>query len=213
MGEWIKLHRKFLDWEWYNKPLTKIVFLHLLLKANWKDGKFQGHEIKRGSCVVGLLSMSKSLGLTIQNIRTALTHLKSTNEITIKSTNKFSVITIVKYEEYQQDKTKSTSKTTNKLTNNQQTTNNNRRTKEVKKYIKKFFDDEKVNKTFIEYLDVRKEKNMTMSDTVIIRLTNRLEKENNANKLIMLEKAIMGGWKDIYQLKPEEKVKEKRYFN
>jgi hypothetical protein len=49
--------------------------------------------------------------------------LKSTNEITSKSTNKYTIITVVKWEEYQLLCEKSTNKSTSKLTNDQQTTN------------------------------------------------------------------------------------------
>ena len=47
----IKLYRKFLDWEWYQDINTKVLFIHMLMKANWKDGKFMGTTIPRGSIV------------------------------------------------------------------------------------------------------------------------------------------------------------------
>ena len=100
---WIKLHQKFVDWEWYKDTNTKVVFLHCLLKANWKNEKYQGVDIPRGSFVSGRKKLSKELNLTEQQIRTALEHLKSTNELTIKTCNKFSIITINKYELYQQN--------------------------------------------------------------------------------------------------------------
>ncbi len=45
---WIKLHRILLDWEWYKSPNMVHVFLHLILSANHEDGRWQGHEVKRG---------------------------------------------------------------------------------------------------------------------------------------------------------------------
>ncbi len=98
---WIKLHKKFLDWKWYKNKNTKILFIHCLLKANWKDGSYEGVEIKRGSFITGRKQLSKELALTEQEIRTAIKHLKSTNEITIKTTNTFSIISIVNYDKYQ----------------------------------------------------------------------------------------------------------------
>ena len=98
---WIKLHKKFLDWKWYKNKNTKILFIHCLLKANWKDGFYEGVEIKRGSFITGRKQLSKELALTEQEIRTAIKHLKSTNEITIKTTNTFSIISIVNYDKYQ----------------------------------------------------------------------------------------------------------------
>lgn len=98
---WIKLHRKFLSWEWYTDANTKIVFLHLLFNANIEDWRYKGFDVKRGECVVGRKQLAYELNLSEQQVRTALNHLISTNEITIKSTNKFSIVTICKYDTYQ----------------------------------------------------------------------------------------------------------------
>ena len=40
MEGWVKLHRKFLEWEWYDKSETVHLFLHCLLKANHKDKSY-----------------------------------------------------------------------------------------------------------------------------------------------------------------------------
>ena len=45
------LHRKILGWEWYMDINTCRLFIHMLLKANWKDGKFRGTTVPRGSFV------------------------------------------------------------------------------------------------------------------------------------------------------------------
>lgn len=98
---WIKLHRKLLDWEWYNDANTMRLFIHLLLTVNYEPKKWQGMTINPGQRVVGREKLAKELGVSEQSLRTSLTKLKSTNNLTIKSTNKFSVITIEKWEEYQ----------------------------------------------------------------------------------------------------------------
>ena len=98
---WVKLYRSLLDWEWYDDINTKVLFIHLLLKANHKERAYKGMLIKRGELVTGRIVLSAELGLTEQQIRTSLTKLKSTNEITIKTTNKNSVVSIVNYDLYQ----------------------------------------------------------------------------------------------------------------
>lgn len=115
----IKLHRKFLTWEWYQDTNTKILFLHLLLKANYKDNQWQGITIKRGDVVIGLMSLSEELNLSVQQIRTSLKKLKSSQEITSKSTNRFTVVTIANYDKYQDVEVE----ITNEITNEQQTDN------------------------------------------------------------------------------------------
>ncbi|MBC5647544.1 hypothetical protein [Christensenella tenuis] len=100
-GGFIKLHRKLTEWEWYSDPCTKDVFLHLLLTANHKTRREKGVTYKRGQAVFGRREMALKLGISERNVRTALNHLKSTNEITIKATKRGSVATIINYDKYQ----------------------------------------------------------------------------------------------------------------
>ena len=123
MNGWIKLHNKFLKWGWLAKSEMVSLFIYLLLTANYEDKNWQGIVIKRGQTFVGRKKLSKTLGISQQTIRTCLTRLKATSEITTKTTNKYTVITIVKYNEYQTTQQKTTTKTTKKSTNNQPTTN------------------------------------------------------------------------------------------
>jgi len=132
-NSWLKIYRKFLEWEWYDDINTKVLFLHILLKANFKDKKWRGVLIKRGSLITSIDSLfnelnrnphtgklnKKSQQVSHQNIRTSLKHLISTNEITIETTSHYTVITMNNYDTYQ-----GTNKPTNKqLTSDQQTTN------------------------------------------------------------------------------------------
>lgn len=125
----IKIHRNFLEWEWYTDIKTKTVFLHCILAANWKDGRFKGRVIPRGSFVSSLPQIAKQTELSIQNVRTAINHLKSTNELTVKTTSQYSVFTVVKYDLYQDDNRQSN----RQPTGNQQATNRQLTTIEEKK--------------------------------------------------------------------------------
>ena len=125
-GGFITLHRQILDWEWCKNPSTFVLFVHLLLSANFVDGKFEGKTIRRGQLVTSLPSLASTTGLTIQQIRTALKNLISTGEITDVSTNRYRIITISKYNDYQESTDRLTGKqqTINRqLTDNQQATN------------------------------------------------------------------------------------------
>lgn len=97
----IALHRSLLSWGWHADPATGWLFVNLLLMANWTDSEWQGMTIKRGQLVTGRKALAAQTGLSERQIRTALDHLKSTNELTIKSTNKFSLITLVNYGKFQ----------------------------------------------------------------------------------------------------------------
>ena len=100
-GTWIKLDRNILKWEWYTDSNTKAVFIHLLLKANTKSGVFRGISVKRGQLATSRQAIANEIGLTERAVRTGLEHLKDTGEIKIQPNNKFSVITIVNYDRYQ----------------------------------------------------------------------------------------------------------------
>lgn len=101
MSDYIKLSRRILEWEWYSDINTKVLFLHMLLKANWKDGRFQGVEIPRGSFASSYQGLSQETGLSIKNVRTALEHLKSTGEVAVNRHPKFTVFKIKNYHLYQ----------------------------------------------------------------------------------------------------------------
>ena len=119
----IVLNRKILRWGWYDDINTTRLFLHLLLIANWENKEWHGEVIKRGQVVTGREKLSKETKLTEQQVRTSLNKLISTNEITIKKTNKYSVITINNYGKYQDYNQQNNQQITNKQpTNNQQIT-------------------------------------------------------------------------------------------
>lgn len=121
---WVKLHRRLKETSFYKRSVVVHLFIHLLLSANQEKKKFywNGEEIEvlPGQLITGREELSKQTGISPQSIRTAMMVLKSTSTLTIKSTNRFSLITISKWHEYQGGVT---SKSTSNLTNNQPTTN------------------------------------------------------------------------------------------
>jgi len=121
---WIKLHRGFKEFEWYQDANTVRVFLHLLIMANHKKAKWQGNAIGRGQLITSHASLAKDLGLTIQNVRTSLSKLKKSENLTIKSTSKFTMISICNYGTYQSEDMPTNTLANKRLTDDQQTTNN-----------------------------------------------------------------------------------------
>ena len=100
-SDWIKLHRAFLRWEWFQKPEMVQLFIWLLLNASYKDYRYQGRVIKRGQVVTSRKAINEATGISDQKIRTCIGRLKSTGEIEMQSTNQYSVITICNYDSYQ----------------------------------------------------------------------------------------------------------------
>lgn len=100
-NNFIKLSRKILDWEWYTDEHTKTLFIHCLLRANWKKGSFRGVSVKRGEFITSLQNLAIETGLTVKEVRTALKHLESTEEIKVEKLKFGRLIVIVNYDLYQ----------------------------------------------------------------------------------------------------------------
>lgn len=120
---YLKLYYKLLDWEWYTNANVMRIFIHCLLKANVKTKKWQGITIKRGSFITSYENLAFETGLTVRQVRTALDKLKTTGELTCKSTSRCSIITVNNWNEYQPNDKQDSKQMTNKCqTNDKQMT-------------------------------------------------------------------------------------------
>ena len=130
MSGFITLQRQLLEWEWYKDTKTKSLFIHCLLKANWEDKQWKGENIKRGQFITSINSLSSELNMSVKEIRNAIVKLEKTNEIIKKGANRFTLLTVVKYEFYQElnnigankgqtkGKQRATTNNNNNITNN-----------------------------------------------------------------------------------------------
>lgn len=181
---YILLHRSIMEWEWYSDVNTFRAFLHCLLSANWEDKKWRGIPIKRGQFFTSIENFSAGCGLTVRQTRTAFERLKSTNEIDIITTNNGSMITICKYDDYQDIKKSIDKRTTDELTiecqtsDKQATTTNTLNTlKEDKKEVKGIIDflNEQAKSKFspsakgnIKYIEARLKEGRTTDEFKIV---------------------------------------------
>jgi hypothetical protein len=90
---WLKNHKLYAFWNW------------CLLKATHKQHKQivgrQEVHLQPGQFIFGRKRASEEVNLSEQEVRTILGFLKRAQNITIKSTNKFSIITVVNWHIYQ----------------------------------------------------------------------------------------------------------------
>ena len=135
---WVRLYRSTLGWEWFCDPLALQLWVVCLLKANHAPTRWQGIEIERGSFVASVDKLCAATGQTARQIRTRLSHLQTSGELTIKTTNKYSIITVCKYDVYQPIADDSDKQNDNQPTNDRQTTDNqtttNNNNKELNNY-------------------------------------------------------------------------------
>ncbi len=97
----IQIYRQLTEWGWYKDIPTCKLWLHILLRANFKESQFMGRDIARGAFVTSLQGLADESGLTLKQVRTALAKLKKTGEITVESNRHYTVVTVARYDEYQ----------------------------------------------------------------------------------------------------------------
>lgn len=105
MNGFIFLWKKVEEWEWYRDLPTFKLFIHLLINAYYQDTNWRNIAIKRGQVVSSIENLAVNCGLSVKQTRRAIDNLISTGEIVTKGTNKFTIITICKYESYQTQNT------------------------------------------------------------------------------------------------------------
>jgi hypothetical protein len=185
MEGWIKLHRQIIDWEWFTDTTTFRVFLQLLLKANHKEKKYRGMVLKIGTVITSREILSFETRLSIQQVRTALDKLKSTNEITIKTSSQGTIIEVVNYAKYQLVTNEVTIK---EPTSNQQVTTNKNEKKEKN-------EKEVILDSWIEY---RKSAKKTLTQQSIKSILVKMEKYTNEQCKFVINKSIEQGWQGLF---------------
>lgn len=131
MRGWVKIHRSFLTWEWFDTPEMVQLFIYLLLQANHDAKEWHGITIERGQIVTSIARIAQDTRLSPRSVRTCLNRLKATNEVTIESTSQYTIVTISKYDTYQDaDETsdKANDKANDKRVTNERQTSDNQTT-------------------------------------------------------------------------------------
>lgn len=133
MQGWIKLHRKLLENPIFNDPHLLKLWIYCLLKATHKERKQivgkQIVELKPGQFVTGRFALAEEYNRgakpkDIVSDRTLWRWIKFLEEcefLSIKSTTKYSVITITNWDRYQENDQQMTNK---RPSNDQQMTTN-----------------------------------------------------------------------------------------
>ena len=105
---WIRLDRKVAISDIQKRsPETFNLWINLLLMANYEEttGRLSGRVVntKPGQILTGICSLESQTGISRSKIRSALLYLKMTNRITDVSSPKGRVISIVNWQQYQDD--------------------------------------------------------------------------------------------------------------
>lgn len=153
---WIKLYRKLLVSPIFENEKALKVWIWCMLKATHiKRDQLVGKQIvhlEKGQFVTGRKKASDELRMKDRTVYDYFKLLEELHMISINSNNKFSVITVEKWEEYQGIKQQDN----NETTTNQQQINTNKNVKNIYLYL---FNKYKVEnrRSFSEYMKKTKE--------------------------------------------------------
>ena len=100
-GSYVYLFRKFGRCEWYTDVSAKVLFIHCLIKANWRDKESHGTLIKRGTFLTSIRRLSRETGLTDKQVRGGLSRLEKAEVIIYKPAKMNSIIVVLNYDKYQ----------------------------------------------------------------------------------------------------------------
>ena len=227
MDGWLKLYRSILDSAVFQDSEVLKVWIWLLCNV-----AFEQHDticygkvihLKPGQIATGRKKIAQCTDLNENKVYRALTALKSLGNIEIKATNKYSIITVVNWDKYQDENGKRTSseQQTNSKTTTEEQQDNSKRTqhkngkkekKEKNIYICSFFQsvwDEypkklgknKVTKAAMEQLEEAGE------DAVMAAVRSYVEKikrDGTDEKYIMHGSTFFNGaWRDYVSSEQE----------
>lgn len=212
----IKLYRKMRKWGWYDEPYTKAVFLHLLFLAQYEETFYRGIALEIGQAVATLPEIALENGISVQNVRTAIEHLKSTGELTVKKYPRFSVYTLKNYDLYNGANSQSTG---NQQAANSLPTGNQHshmlRSKEVeeiknidtpakadkytplRKLCFDYTEDAQLRQLLCDWLDVRKAKRAAATEAAIQKNLDKLAgmaSESGLTVTEYMEEVIRRSW-------------------
>ena len=187
------------------------LWIEILLQANVYENEWHGVKYECGSFPTSIKKLSESTGITVQQVRTCLKRLKSTNEITIESTSLGTKISIVKWAEYQgldSNSNKLDNKPSNKRsTNDQQTINNTIRKKESNKeknntYIVLENRSDSFKDAFLNYADMRKRIKKPLTEDLAKKVIKKLEKlsADEKEQIEILDQSTFNYWQGVFPL-------------
>lgn len=220
MNGYIKLDRKICEWEWFTDDNMLKVWIYLLANANYKETRYKGHVIGKGQLVIGRKILAQNLRMSERSVRTCLDKLKMTKEVTIQPTNRFSIVTIVKWEDYQcsdddTDQQQVNQKSDKSPTKVQQPTTSKEikklRKKEINIYIGK--SDEFVD-AFEGYAEMRKQIKKPLTDRAKQMVINKLDKlsTNEKTQIAILNQSTVNCWQGVFELRDKVDVPAKERY-
>jgi hypothetical protein len=216
-GGYIKLFRSLVNWEWYEDINVKTLFIHLLLTVNYEPKQWQGISIEKGQRITSVDNLAKETKLSTMQIRGCLAKLERTGEISIKTTNKFTLITVENYTKFQGEEIENNKRITNEQqTNNKRITTMEESNKNINKNINNIYSvldnytsNDELRQALKDFLEMRKKLKKPITDRAFNMLLSELNKlaATDDLKVKLLDQSILHNWQTVYPLKVDKQDK------
>lgn len=134
-----KVYRKLFDHEIGKDPLAVALWVKLVSMASYEDKDVlwdgKAFSIKRGQLITSIKGLAKWLGVSQGRAKRYLNGYQNVRQIEIKTTNKYTIVTIRNYDKYQANGEQNE----NRMRTNREQTETTKEYKEIKEYKKKEF--------------------------------------------------------------------------
>ena len=214
---WIKLHRSLKDWEWYEDTNATRLLIHLLITVNYEAKRWKGQLIEPGTRITSWEHLAAETSLTVRQVRTAMSKLEKSGEVTRKATNKWQAITLVKWEQLQDerqasDKLDGRQVTGKRQANDKQTTttkegkNNKNYKKGKKEEVSLPWNSDEFAAAWSAWLDYKKAEKKGSYKTVIgeqSALSGLVRKSNNneSTAIEIIRNSIEQNYQGLFEIK------------
>jgi len=155
---WISIHRKLLNNPIFDNANALKVWVWCLLKAGFTEkdtylGLVKIH-LEKGQFIFGRHTASVELKMKPSTVWSYMLLLKGDSYLDIKTTNKYSIVTILNWNEYQKNDSKSDNRMTTDRQQNDTNNKDNKENKENRETLKKTSDqaDKKKTNRLVNYI-------------------------------------------------------------
>jgi hypothetical protein len=214
---YVKLWRKSLDSAIFDNPVAWKMWCWCLMKATHKECDqivgFQTIHLMPGEFIFGRMKVAEELDITERSVRTCIELLKKLQNVTIKTTNKFSIVSVVNWESYQGEEINNDHQNDQQLTNKRPTTDqqlttnkNDKNVKNEKKTTIGEIPEGIKRETWDAFVEMRKAMKAPLTAYAANLIFDNLKKLSNNNGQgmnLILEQSIANNWKGVFQLKGE----------
>lgn len=199
---WIKSYRSILEWEWWGDHNTTILWIYILHAVNYETRYWRGIKINPGELITSIASLAAKTRLSQRSIRTSLGKLQTTGELTIKTTNKYTLVTVRKWQDFQGE---TTSKSPTEATRETTTTKEvkNKRIKDIGEFVSELTPSINLQKAILDWVDMRNKNKKPPTEKAIqlayAKVKSLASTEDEA--VAIFNQSTLNNWSGVFPLK------------